>query len=84
MYLKSFESTEQKQMQTHKLEEIFYSTVLDCQDLFYLPNRYAYEKVRNQLMRIKEIHDNLNNKTSSFFYLSGELTLKLSCFFNPL
>lgn len=84
MYLKILNSIEEKQNLTNKLEEIFYSTVLDCQDLFYLPNKYAYEKVSAQLSKIKEIHTILNNKTSTFFYLSGELTLKLSTFFNPL
>lgn len=84
MYLKILESIEQKQILTNKLEEIFYSTVLDCQDLFYLPNKYAYDKVKDQLLKIKDIHDKLGNKTSSFFYLSGELTLKLGSFFNPV
>lgn len=84
MYLKILESVEQKQLLTNKLEEIFYASVLDCQDLFYLPNRHAYEKVQAQHAKIKEIHEKLNNKTSSFFYLSGELTLKLSAHYNPV
>ncbi len=84
MYLKILNTIEEKQNLTSKLEEIFYSTVLDCQDLFYLPNKYAAEKVAGQIKKIKDIHIKLNNKTSAFFYLSGELTLKLSVSFNPL
>ena len=84
MYLKILKTVEEKQNLTNKLEEIFYSTVLDCQDLFYLPNKNASEKVAEQIRKIKEIHTVLNNKTSAFFYLSGELTLKLSVSFNPL
>jgi hypothetical protein len=84
IYLKIMESVEQKQLLSNKLEEIFYSTVLDCQDLFYLPNRHAYEKIQLQMTKIRDIHEQLNNKTSSFFYLSGELTLKLSAHYNPI
>lgn len=84
LYLKIMESIEEKQLLTNKLEEIFYSTVLDCQDLFYLPNKFAYDRVAEQLVKITDIHRKLNNKTSAFFYLSGELTLKLSSFYNPL
>jgi hypothetical protein len=67
-----------KQKNMMKLEELFYTKLLDTQDLFYFNNSFFYNEARDLLEQVKMADDLLRCKSSSFLYLSAKLTLRLT------
>lgn len=67
-----------KQKTMMKLEELFYTKLLDTQDLFYFNNSYFYNEAKDALEQVKQVDEFLHCKSSSFLYLSAKLTLRLT------
>src|SRR5690606_16182145 len=63
----------------HYMEEIFYTKLLDTQDLFYFQNNEKYRLQSEQAINeIEGIHKILNSKSSLFLFLSAKLTYRLN------
>ncbi len=61
-----------------ELEKIFYTYMLDSQDLFYFSNYKAYKQGKEWQVSIDQLHELLDCKTSDFIKLSSEITLHLN------
>jgi hypothetical protein len=77
-YLEKQRRYDAHQSSIYKLEELFYSKLLDTQDLFYHFNQKLYKKCLTFLDQLHDLHREMNNLTSGFLYLSGKLTLILN------
>ena len=78
-YQKLMDVCENKQKLTDKIEQIFYTHLLDTsQDLFYSSNIKSFHSVSNYLKEIEEIDLKLKTKTSYFLYSSAYLTIHLN------
>ena len=82
-YKKMASSNDSEQALVYQSEEIFYTNILNTLDLFYFPNQKIYKTASQDQMLIHQ-HCNLHpNKTLTFLYLSGLLTLELNDFMKP-
>lgn len=70
---------EERENFLYYLEEVFYTRLLDTQDLFYYPNNKIYiEEAEKAIYEIEGIHKLLNSRASQFLFLSARLTYRLS------
>lgn len=77
-YLQLVRDFEVRQNLQFQIEEIFYSKLLDTQDLFYFHQEDEYQAGLNYLSKVEALHQQLNTRCSAFIWLSAELTLSLS------
>ncbi len=67
-----------KQQTMMRLEELFYTKLLDTQDLFYFKNSLHLNEAEDALKQVEQINRHLQSKSSEFLYLSAKLTLRLN------
>lgn len=67
-----------KQQTMMKLEELFYTKLLDTQDLFYYNNSFYYNEAEDALKQVEQINQLLQSKSSKFLSISAKLTLRLN------
>lgn len=77
-YKSLMDDAEFKQKTMMKLEELFYTKLLDTQDLFYFNNSFFYKEAKDTLELVRQTDEMLHCKASSFLYLSAKLTLRLT------
>ncbi|MGD1846944.1 MAG: hypothetical protein ACFB10_16260 [Salibacteraceae bacterium] len=77
-YLQLVRDYKARQGLQFEIEEIFYSKLLDTQDLFYFHQEHEYESGLEYLAKVEKLHQQLNTRCSAFIWLSADLTLKLS------
>ena len=74
-YLDLIKKNEEKEILSYQLEQVFYSKLLDTQDLFYFFHTDEYNKALKALKKIEHIHNEIKDKSSTFLYLSSLLTI---------
>lgn len=77
-YLDLMDEYDKQQSDHYKLERLFYSELLETQDLFYHFNEQIYQAALHHLSELQILHERLDVKSSYFLYTSAELTLRLS------
>ncbi|GEM_PF-1626931 len=77
-YLSLMDKYDEMQSALYRLERLFYSELLEMQDLFYHFNKPLYDQASEYLEELQKLHGELNSKSSDFLYHSAALTLRLS------
>jgi len=77
-YLKVKAEFDEKRTLHQRLEVLFYSKLLDTQDLIYRFNEQLFSESRVHLAEAEQIYRQLNSLSAEFLYLSGKLTLHLN------
>lgn len=77
-YLKVKKDFDRKRVLHEELEVLFYSKLLDTQDLIYRFNPKIYAQSLEQLEKAREIYQELGSLSAEFLYLSAKLTLHLN------
>lgn len=77
-YRSLMKDADYKQSTMMNLEELFYTKLLDTQDLFYFKNDIHLSEAESALKQVEQIHGQVQSKSSEFLYLSAKLTLRFN------
>lgn len=72
-----------KQQSMMRMEELFYTKLLDTQDMFYYKSSFYFSEAEESLRQVEQMHHALQCKSSEFLYLSAKLTLRLNDSLKP-